>query len=599
MNVNQNAKDLIRRAAPVAGAAVLAFALGWCWAPAARDGDHATRGGGPSTRPASAPAADDASMEPPEAHAHGEDETVWTCSMHPRIRRSEPGDCPICGMDLVPASSLGGGGDEAAGSDAAATITLSPRARRLAQIETVAVGTGDPEARRRLLGRLEWDETRLRSVTAWVGGRIERLLVAATGVVVRRGQTVAVLYSPEVYASQRDLRVAVRQLESLEDADPSARAAARSAVESSRRRLALLGVPPDAIDRMAASEEPATEVAVRSPVSGTVLERLVTEGQYVKTGDPLYRVADLSKLWVQLDAHESEVGLMDVGDAVELRVPAHPELELEGRVQFVDPTVDPVTRVAQVRIAVDDRGGRLRPGMYVEASVQAKGLGASPLVVPQSAVIFTGRRSVVYVEVPTDERPAYAPRVVEVGALLDDAYVVESGLEPGERVVVEGAFVLDADLQIRGGPSAMSRELTADPHWTHLVKAYVEVQQRLAADTLAPAQQAAEQARAAARQLDDPAALRLEGALDLVVEAEDFEAARLAFEAVSGVLLDLLEARGNPLAVPLRLTYCPMVGGDRGGSWLQTAEDVDNPYFGERMRTCGEVRATIGPGERP
>jgi len=280
-------------------------------------------------------------------------------------------------------------------------------------------------------------------------------------------------------------------------------------------------------------------------------------------------------------------------------VPAQPDLELEGRVQFVDPTVDPVSRVAEIRIEVDNRSGQLRPGMYVEASVEAKELGEAPLVVPQSAVIFTGRRSVVYVEVPGTERPTYAPRVVEVGAILDDRYVVNAGLEPGERVVVEGAFVLDADLQIRGGPSAMSRDLTADPFWTELVRAYVDLQEHLAADTLAPAREAAEQARAAARRLDDPAALRLEAALDRLVSASDFEGARQAFEEVSTIVLDLLKERGNPLAVPLRSTYCPMVGGDRGGSWLQTSEEVDNPYFGAMMRTCGEVRTTIAPGARP
>lgn len=577
----------LRRWASGLALTAVAFALGWCWAP--------TRGERPKSahdRPGSRPA----SM-PGEAEA--EAETVWTCSMHPQIRRSDPGDCPICGMDLVPASSLADGPSD--GDAREGEISLSPRARALARIETAVVGApdGDAEARRRLLGRLEWDETRLRSVTAWVGGRIERLLVAATGVTVRRGQTVAVLYSPELYAAQRDLRVAVQQLEALETADPSARAAAGAAVESARRRLSLLGVPPESIDRMASSEAPETEVPVRSPTRGTVLERLVTEGQYVETGDPLYRVADLSKLWVQLDAHESEVGLFEVGDPVELRVPAQPDLELEGRVQFVDPTVDPVSRVAEIRIEVDNRSGQLRPGMYVEASVEAKELGEAPLVVPQSAVIFTGRRSVVYVEVPGTERPTYAPRVVEVGAILDDRYVVNAGLEPGERVVVEGAFVLDADLQIRGGPSAMSRDLTADPFWTELVRAYVDLQEHLAADTLAPAREAAEQARAAARRLDDPAALRLEAALDRLVSASDFEGARQAFEEVSTIVLDLLKERGNPLAVPLRSTYCPMVGGDRGGSWLQTSEEVDNPYFGAMMRTCGEVRTTIAPGARP
>lgn len=582
MNALDRIRPFLPRWSVAVGLAAVGFGLGWCWGPVGSE-THSDRGEGPATRPA-------------DAHRHEADET-WTCSMHPQIRRSEPGDCPICGMDLVPASSVEA--EPAQGSDGPSRFQLSPRARRLARIETTAVTRGEGTAERRLLGRLEWDETRLHDVTAWVGGRVERLRVATTGVRVRRGQPVAVLYSPEIYSAQRDLRVAREQLESLAEAEASARRSAQAAVQAARRRLALLGVPPVDLERMAEAEEPPTEVAIRSTVSGTVLERLVTEGQYVKTGDPLYRVADLSKLWVQLDAYESEVGALDLGDPVELRVPAHPELELTGRVQFVEPTVDPQTRVAKVRIEVDNRGGRLRPGMYVEAIVQA-GLGLeSPLVVPESAVIFTGRRSLVYVEVPGTERPTYEPRTVEVGALLDDAYVVEAGIEAGERVVVEGAFVLDTELQIRGGPSAMAATTPADPEWTRLVKTYLEVQGRLADDDPGAAREAAARVAEASRALDDPTAGRLEQAAVGLSQSSDLDAARSAFEEMSGLLLDLLAARGNPLAVPLRLTHCPMVDGDRGAAWLQTDEEVDNPYFGAQMQTCGSVRSVIAPGGRP
>ncbi|MGF1511630.1 MAG: efflux RND transporter periplasmic adaptor subunit [Myxococcota bacterium] len=579
--MNPNALALARRAWPIATAALLSFALGWCWAPAER-------------RPGDVESSHSASHD----HGRADDQTVWTCSMHPQVRRSGPGDCPVCGMDLVPVSVSDESTLDGEVRPTSATLTLDSRARRLAQIETAVVGQRRSAGRRRLLGRLELDETRLRSVTAWVGGRIERLLVAATGERVRRGQTVAVLYSPEIYAAQRDLRIAVQQLHALGQAEQSAKAAARSAVEASRRRLALLGVPSETIEGMASSEEPATQVAIRSPVAGTVLERLVTEGQYVKAGDPLYRVADLSRLWVQLDAHESEVGQMSLGAEVELRVPAAPKLELAGTVQFVDPTVDSVTRVAQVRIEVRNEGQKLRPGMYVEASVRADDFDDSPLTVPESAVIFTGRRSLVYVEGPYTERPTYVARRVELGAQLDDGYVVESGLEAGERVVVEGAFVLDADLQIRGGPSAMSRDSNPDPHWSRLVETYVQTQEQLAADALDAAQHSARRARTASRALDDPVALRLEAVLDRLVGAADLEEARRAFEEASSLLLEMLKNRSNPLKVPIRITSCPMVGGDRGASWLQTGQEINNPYFGAQMRTCGEVGETLQPGER-
>lgn len=388
--------------------------------------------------------------------------TVWTCAMHPQIRRPEPGDCPICGMDLVPDRSTAPGSFHGAGGGPD-RVRLSPQARRLARIETAAVRRARPRASRRLLGRLERDESALSAVTAWVSGRIEKLHVDTTGVRVRRGQRLASIYSPEIYAAQSDLQVAMRQLRASEGTP--GRSSARKAVEASRQRLALLGMPEFAIDRMAERSSPQTRVPIRSPATGTVLERQVTEGQYVETGDVLYRVADLSTLWVQLDAHGSDLGNLEVGDPVTLGIPAMPELSLHGRVRFVEPTVDPQTRVAEVRVEVPNRKGVLRPGMYVEAVVETRKESSQEriFVVPESAVIFTGRRSVVYVEENNPEgEPVYVPRRVMIGQILDGAYSIASGLSEGERVVVEGAFVLDADLQIRGGPSALSAEAAAE-----------------------------------------------------------------------------------------------------------------------------------------
>jgi Cu(I)/Ag(I) efflux system membrane fusion protein len=364
-------------------------------------------------------------------------------------------------MDLVPDRSTAPGSYRGAGGGPD-RVRLSPRARRLARIETAAVRRARPRASRRLLGRLERDESALSAVTAWVSGRIEKLHVDTTGVRVRRGQRLASIYSPEIYAAQSDLQVAMRQLRASEGTP--GRSSAQKAVEASRQRLALLGMPEFAIDRMAERSSPQTRVPIRSPATGTVLERQVTQGQYVETGDVLYRVADLSTLWVQLDAHGSDLGNLEVGDPVTLGLPAMPELSLHGQVRFVEPTVDPQTRVAEVRVEVPNRKGVLRPGMYVEAVVETRKESSQKriFVVPESAVIFTGRRSVVYVEENNAEgEPVYVPRRVVIGQILDGAYSIASGLSEGERVVVEGAFVLDADLQIRGGPSALSAEAPA------------------------------------------------------------------------------------------------------------------------------------------
>ncbi len=396
------------------------------------------------------------------AHAHlnptEATDTIWTCSMHPQIRQGEPGQCPICGMDLIPVD-----GEASTIDTDAATITLSERAKTLAKIRTVeAERLGSGSIARRLLGRVDYDETGLRTVTAWVGGRIDRLYVSTTGERVRRGQVIATLYSPEVYSAHQDLMQAKQQLERLQDgATESASRAAGAAFAAARDRLRLLGVPDGELAAMERASRPSEQVRIRTPFEGTVIERLATQGSYVETGTGLYRIADLSTVWVQLDAYESDLSTLTLGQSVSLKVNAIPGETFEGRVTFVDPVLDPSSRTARVRIEVENRERRLRPGMFVEASVrsaspESKGEPA-PLVVPDTAPLFTGRRSLVYVEVPGAESPTYQAREVQLGPKAGAVYPVLNGLAEGERVVVHGAFAIDADLQIRGGPSMMSR----------------------------------------------------------------------------------------------------------------------------------------------
>ncbi|MBW2211763.1 MAG: efflux RND transporter periplasmic adaptor subunit, partial [Deltaproteobacteria bacterium] len=211
---------------------------------------------------------------------------------------------------------------------------------------------------------------------------------------------------------------------------------------------------------MEGADKPSERVRIRTPFGGTVIERLATQGSYVETGTGLYRVADLSTLWVQLDAYESDLSVLKAGQEVSLGVEALPGKVFKGHVTFVDPVLDPKTRTARVRIEVRNENRRLRPGMFVEASVQsgggAKTADEAPLVVPATAPLFTGRRSIVYVELEGAEQPTYEARVVTLGPRMGDVYPVLTGLREGERVVIHGAFAIDADLQIQGGDSMMN-----------------------------------------------------------------------------------------------------------------------------------------------
>lgn len=408
----------------------------------------------------------EAGEEHGKRHSHENRTTIWTCSMDPQVRQNEPGQCPICGMDLIPVER-----DEEDEEDAS-RVVLSERAKTLARIRTTEVQRlGSGRVERRLLGRVDYDETSLRTVTAWIGGRIERLQVSTTGERVKRGQVIATLYSPEVYNAHQDLIQARQQLERLlEGATPNASRAAEAALGAARDRLRLLGVPGGEVRSMEKAGKPSERVRIRTPFGGTVIERLATQGSYVETGSGLYRVADLSTLWVQLDAYESDLSVLDAGQEVLVRVEALQGDVFKGRVTFVDPVLDPQTRTARVRIEVNNEDRRLRPGMFVEASV--RGVGAerpedAPLVIPATAPLFTGRRSVVYVELPNTEAPTYEARVVNLGTRMGELYPVLSGISEGERVVIHGAFAIDADLQIQGGSSMMATDEPQAPVQGH------------------------------------------------------------------------------------------------------------------------------------
>ncbi len=545
-------------------------------------------------------------------HDHGDEVEVWTCSMHPSVRQPDPGQCPICGMDLIPASS----GDALDAEPH--QVVWTERAKTLARVRTSPVTRQAATADIRLLGRIEVDETRARTVTAWTHGRIDRLHVNETGQQVRAGQPIATLYSPEIYAAHQDLLAALHQARTLAPRGDASAEAAQAALDAMRDRLRLLGIPDDELRRMESASSPSTESVIRTPFAGTVVQMLVREGEYIETGSELYQVADLSQVWVQLDAYESDLPRLRVGQPVQVTAEALPGEVFEGTLSFVDPLLDPKLRTARARVQLDNQDGRLKPGMYVSATVFADGPD-TPLVIPDTAPLFTGRRSVVYVEVSSGERTIYEPRTVRLGARLGDVYPVIAGLNAGERVVTHGAFAIDADLQIRGGPSMMSQpDDTVPGTWDALIqltpaerdalapvlRAYLDVQAALADDDLAAATEAAASLTRAAEavSLDGPAAaswapigadLRSHGRH--VATASDLSVARQGFHGLSLATERMLTTFGNPLDTPVRQVFCPMAFDNTGATWIQEGTTVDNSYFGASMLTCGEVREQVDP----
>lgn len=438
------------------------------------------------------------------AVAHQVD-TLWTCSMHPQIKMHKPGKCPICFMDLIPLE-LGNGGT-ADGTDAT-RLTLSENAKALAGIVTAPAVRRGIDTEIGLTGKVALDETKVEMITSRFAGRIDRLYVDYTGVSVKRGDHLAEMYSPELISLQRELIEAAKAVGAT-TAETSAMVAAgrERNFSAAQEKLRLLGFSEAELEQVLSRETTTDHMTIRAGQKGVVLAKLVQEGSYVQAGTPLFRLGDLTSLWVLLDAYESDIAAIRLGQKVTFTVEAFPGQRFSGTVSFIDQVVDATTRTVTIRVIVANADGRLKPDMFVKAQVnvslaktgavknndfrgkwlcpmhlqivkkapgtcpicgmplvRAEELGyvtsgfenVNPLVIPATAPLYTGERSLVYVAVPGQEQPTYEAREVVLGPRVGGWWVVESGLAEGDSVVVNGAFKIDGELQIRAKPSMMN-----------------------------------------------------------------------------------------------------------------------------------------------
>ena len=312
--------------------------------------------------------------------------------------------------------------------------------------------------RRELLAvaRVEEPETQLANISARIGGRIDKLHVDFTGQPVRRGQAIAEIYSPEVFTAAEEYKLALENRKHFGTAAESqALSGADDLIAASRRRLELWGLTQQQIEVIASSGgtsgKPQLDLTIYSPASGIVSERKVTQGQYVNAGDVLYTVTDLSTVWVKADIYETDLPQVHVGQAVEVTAESLPGAKLRGRVDFLEPMVNPQTRTTPARIQVGNPGMRLRPGLFVQARF-AVANGDNALAVPRSAVMDTGERKLVYV---AKDNGVFEAHALQLGPIAGDYYPVRAGLRGGERIVTEGNFLLDSQTRITGGMSGM------------------------------------------------------------------------------------------------------------------------------------------------
>jgi Cu(I)/Ag(I) efflux system membrane fusion protein len=365
--------------------------------------------------------------------------TIWTCAMHPQIRMPAPGKCPICGMELIPLNQ------NIANIDPNA-IHLTREAAQLANVLTSVVTRKKPVKEVRLYGKVQADERFLQNQVAHIPGRIEKLLVNFTGETVKKGQTLALIYSPELVTAQQELLEAAKSKQSQPEI-----------YEAAKEKLRLWKLTEGQISTIENTGSEQTTFEAVSNTSGIVIDRRVNNGDHVSEGSVLYEIADLSNVWVMFDAYESDLPFLKLGDKLDFTIQAIPGETYTGKINFIDPLVDPVTRVSKIRVETTNHSGKLKPGMFATGIIQANLTEYKDKpIIPRSAVLWTGKRSIVYVKQPGTDEPVFKIREIELGPMLGSSYIVEDGLSEGEEIVTQGTFSVDAAAQLEGKPSMMN-----------------------------------------------------------------------------------------------------------------------------------------------
>lgn len=369
-------------------------------------------------------------------------DAVWTCSMDPQVKQPNPGKCPKCGMDLI---KMEKGMTPSSDIDPDA-VMFSDEAMALANVETTVVGAPSGNKEIRLFGKIEPDQRQQQSQSAYVGGRIERLCINAVGDNVAKGQTLAVIYSPELYTAEQELVSALATSQQV-------------LIDAATEKLRLLNIPQSQIDEVISTRKASPYVQLKANTSGTVVRKMVEQGDYVRQGQSLLQIANLSRVWAIFQAYENDLPFIHRGQQVQFTAEALPGETFTGRVTFIDPVLNGQTRTVGVRVELTNTGGRFKPEMLLVGNVAAsmQKYADEGVIIPKSAVLWTGKRSVVYVKDDVEQQPTFLLRQVTLGPALPDGYVVLDGLAEGEEIVTNGVFAIDAAAQLDGKRSMMNQ----------------------------------------------------------------------------------------------------------------------------------------------
>ena len=551
-----------------------------------------------------------------------EENGMWTCSMHPQVMQPEAGDCPICGMDLIPAerSSDGLMADQ---------FKLSENALALANIQTSIVGNSSATGNAiKLSGKIVENEEANAVQVSYFSGRIEQLNVSFTGEEIRKGQLLATIYSPELYAAQQELLTA----SSLKESQPALYKAVRN-------KLKLWKLSESQINQIEETGKVKENFPVYATISGTVSEKLVEQGDYTKQGQPLLKIANLKTVWAHFDVYENQIKLFKKGQEISITTNAYANKEFKAKVDFIDPVLNTRTRTVKLRAVLNNKEDVFKPGMFVEGKI--KGISSNEeqvLTIPSSAVLWTGERSVVYIKANPNE-PVFEMREVVLGNQLGDNYEVLEGLINGNEIVTNGTFTVDAAAQLRGKKSMMNKDggKVTTGHEGHLgmeetssvgnenqsnmnermkvskdfqnqLKAvfndYIKLKDALVKDdsnnVMAESEKLLDNvSKVDMKLLTDNEThvnwMRLEKEIKAsamsISKTSDIKEQRDHFKHLSSDLINAVQLFGVNETVFVE--FCPMADNDNGAYWLSKEEKILNPYFGDAMLSCGSVKQTI------
>lgn len=579
------------------------------------------------------------SQKTEEKHDHSAEVaqgTIWTCAMHPQIRMEEPGKCPICGMELIPLVK------SSTTSVDPSAIHLSKEAAQLANVLTTIVTKQKPIKEVRLYGKVQADERLFQSQVAHIPGRIERLSVNFTGESVIKGQVLAEIYSPELITAQQELleTAKTKQLQP-------------ELYEASKEKLHQWKLTDDQIAKIESAGVVQNNFEVVSNTAGIVTARRVNTGDHVSAGTVLYDIADLSKVWVMFDAYESDLQFLRKGEKISFTLQALPGINFSGNIIFIDPVIDPVTRVAKVRVETGNQSGKLKPEMFATGIVSTTlNEYKNNMIIPKTAVLWTGKRSIVYVKQPDSDEPIFKIREIGLGPVLGENYVVTDGLTDGEEIVTSGTFSVDAAAQLEGKPSMMNprggktasmpgmimpgdaspgdskpstdtnmtgmdmsgdksempKKIEVNMDFTMQLNSvfdqYIVLKDAFVESDVKKAKQAAQKVQQSLANVDmklltgDAHALwmnisgNLNKQIKLVISTGKIEEQRLAFSGFSDQFFKAIKTFGL-MGKTIYYQFCPMAKNGEGAYWLSENIDIRNPYFGQKMIDCGETRETL------